>query len=74
MPRQNKYTELKDEYSKYHNDGIEYVFGQDQWRYNRSWKRGYSPRRLGLRQEEQAQVNDCEDDSRRTFEGWTDWP
>ena len=32
MPRQNKYTELKDEYSKYHNDGIEYVFGQDQWR------------------------------------------
>ena len=29
MARQNKYTELKDEYSKYHNDDIEYVFGQD---------------------------------------------
>lgn len=32
MTRQNKYTEFRDEYSKYHNDGIEYVFGQDQWR------------------------------------------
>ena len=30
--RQNKYTELKEKYSSYHNDGIEYVFGQDQWR------------------------------------------
>ena len=27
----SKYTELKEKYSSYHNDGIEYVFGQDQW-------------------------------------------